>query len=265
VGAPIDPRVRERRQEVARAAGRRRRRRIAQALVAAVVLGGAGGLAQSPLLDVDRVEVRGAAHTPASDVTRAAGLDRGHRPMVTLDRRAVAARVEALPWVATARVERAWPSTVVVEVTERAAVATVPTTTGLALVDADGRVVAVATAAPAGVVAIAVPARPRTPGTRADAAVLKALEVVLALPQRLARQVRTVPVTGEGSAASVDLDLASGVRVLLGQPAQITDKLRAALAVLDAEKPPGGSLIDVRVPRSPTLRRPGGPAPRPAS
>ncbi|HVE94348.1 MAG TPA: FtsQ-type POTRA domain-containing protein [Acidimicrobiales bacterium] len=254
---PIDPRVRERRQEVARAAGRRRLRIVTRLLIASVVLAGTVALTQSPLLDVDRVQVNGVEQTSTRDVTRAAGLDRGRHPMLTLDRRRIATRVESLPWVASATVERSWPATVVVDVTERAAVATVPTKDGVALLDPDGRILALRSGAPSGVVAIAVQARPRTPGATVEPAVLKALDVVLALPQRLAREVRAVPVTGRGSALVVDLALTSGVTVRLGAPLMVSEKLRAALAVLDAEKPPTGSIVDVRVPRSPTLKRPG--------
>lgn len=259
VRTQIDPRVRERRQEVARAAGRRRLRVVTRLLAILVLVAGVLGVAQSPLLDVDRVEVRGAEQTSAAEVRRAAGLDRGRRPMLTLDRRRMAEAVEARPWIATAKVQRSWPSTVVVVVSERAPVATVPTKTGVALLDADGRVLALARAGPAGLVAITVPDRPRRPGSTVETTVRLALDVVLALPQRLAKDVRAVGATGTGRAVNLDLALTSDVTVRLGGPDQVTDKLRAALAVLDVEKPSAGSVVDVRVPRSPTLRPPAPP------
>lgn len=263
--ASIDPRVRERRQEVARAAGRRRLRIVTRVLAVVVLVAAVLGLVRSPLLDVDRVEVRGAERTSVGEVRRAARLDRAGSPMLTVDRRRIARAIEALPWIATAHVARSWPSTVVIEVAERTPVATVPAKEGVALVDADGRVLAVERVAPPGVVAIALPPRRRTPGSTVEPTALKALEVVLALPQRLLRDVRAVVTTGSDSAVAVDLDLASGVTVRLGVPADVTEKLRAALAVLDVEKPPAGSIVDVQVPRSPTLRRPAPSSARPIS
>jgi cell division protein FtsQ len=255
--ARIDPRVRARRTEVARAAGRRRLRILVRALVVVAVGAGAVALVRSPLLDVDAVRVEGAASTAEAAVAEVAGLTGSRTPMLTLDRRTLARRIETLPWVASASVHRDWPSTVLVRIVERVPVATIPVPNGVALVDADGRVLGTASTAPPGLVVINVVPRVRVPGTQVELTVQHALAVVVALPVRLADQVRGVSVSGEPSAVALALDLSSGVTVSLGSPGGVEEKLRAALAVLDAEKPPAGSVLDVRVPRSPTLKPPG--------
>lgn len=254
--APIDPRVRDRRREVARVAGRRRLRLLVSALVVVALAVGSVALVRSPLLDVDTIRLEGAEHTATASAASAAGLGRGRTPMLTLDRRTMARRVEALPWVASAKVGREWPSTVVIRVIERVPVATVPVPNGFALVDADARILGTTTTAPPGLVAIAVPARRRVPGTSVESSVRSALDVVIALPERLAATTRGVVITGVGANATFDLDLTTGVKVLLGPPQSLEEKLRAAVAVLDAEQPSGGAVLDVRVPRSPTLHRP---------
>src|SRR5205085_5328919 len=131
----VDPRVAKRRQDVARAAGRRRLRILLVVGGVVAFFGGLIGLALSPALDVDRVEVRGAGHTSLAAVLGATGLDaRGH-PMVTVDRFALAGKVERLPWVDTAAVTRRWPNVVRVTVVERAPLGVIGVPGGVALVD----------------------------------------------------------------------------------------------------------------------------------
>lgn len=122
----IDPRLRARRVAVARAQGRRRLR-IFLAGATVVCLAGAGWLAvQSPLLDVDRVAVRGAEHLSVAEVQRAAGVE--HRDALLLvDGGAVARRVERLPWAGEVKVGRSLPGTLVIRVAERRPVAWVRT------------------------------------------------------------------------------------------------------------------------------------------
>ncbi len=126
-----------------RTAGRRRLKRLtlALAVVAAVVL--ALAATRTPLLDVDHVRVTGVDGARAEAVLEAAAVA-SDQPLVSLDAGAVAARVEDLPWVASAQVSRSWPATVRVRVTERVVVAAVQVTEDhVALVDADGYVVAI--------------------------------------------------------------------------------------------------------------------------
>src|SRR5947208_556038 len=140
----VDPRVAKRRQAVTRARGRRRLR-VVVVFVAVVALGAAVvGLLQSPLLDVDRVDVTGAKETSVSAVLHVTGLsERGHA-MISVDRFALARRVERLPWVAKAEVTRKWPNVVRVRIVERVAIGAIAVPGGVALLDASGRVLSTA-------------------------------------------------------------------------------------------------------------------------
>src|SRR5258708_4327363 len=146
----IDPRIQQRRLEVQRAESRPRLMLPISGSVA-LALGLAGwGVLRSPMLAVHHVTVSGAGHTPDADVLRVAGLSRQPQ-MADLDLTHIDVAIEALPWVATARVARHWPDHVIVTVTERQPIAVVADTQGgWAQVDRTGRVLTVVPAPPAG-------------------------------------------------------------------------------------------------------------------
>ena len=148
----IDPRIRERRIEVKREAGRKRLRVLLGAIVAFVAVGTVYLTVESPLLDVDHVRVTGVQHLDSATVASAAGVQIG-APLLRVDTGAVAARVERLPWVASATVSRALPGTLRITVTERVPVAWVRRDDAhLALLAADGTAIAYTDAPPTGLV-----------------------------------------------------------------------------------------------------------------
>jgi cell division protein FtsQ len=126
-GPRIDPRIKERRTAVVRQAGRRRRRILLVAVVAVAVVVGAWFFLHTKVLAARVVTVVGSVHTPDAEIVAAAGLV-GHPPLIDVDTGAVAAKVEQLPWVATAAVSRDWPDGVRIVVTERTPVAAVSAT-----------------------------------------------------------------------------------------------------------------------------------------
>ncbi len=101
-GPPVDPRVRARWIAARRAEGRRRLRIVLSLVGVLVVLGAAYAVVASPLLDVDRVVVKGTVRTTLAQVETAGGVRRGDA-MVWLDAGAAARRIAALPWVRDAR------------------------------------------------------------------------------------------------------------------------------------------------------------------
>ncbi len=176
---PMDPRIRHRRALVRRAEGRRRLH-VVMAMAAVVLVAGAGvGVLYSPLLQVDTVSVTGATHTRAADVLRAGGLDA--RPqMINVQPARVAARLAALPWVASARVTRRWPSTIHVSLVERSVVAQIPVESPageapapgggrVALLDATGRVLTLGAEPVANLPVLVGESTPAAPGTSIDA------------------------------------------------------------------------------------------------
>jgi cell division protein FtsQ len=249
----MDPRIRRRRIEVRRAEGRRRLRLLLGAATTVVVVAGAWGTTRSPLLDVDRVRLSGLVHTDEASAWRAAGIEPG-RAMTDVDEEAAARRLEALPWIASARVRRRWPGAVDVTVRERQPVASVPAVAGPpVLVDASGRVLGPrdARVSPLPELQGAAPVGP--PGTRAGADVERLLQVAAALPEQLGPDVASVVAGADGS---VVLHLRrERVAVVLGPPDELATKLATVAAMLKAVDVRGAVALDVSVPTRPVLTR----------
>lgn len=250
----MDPRFRQRWIEARRQEGRRRFRVLVG--VTAVVVLGCGGWAAtgSVLLDLDRVVVEGAVHTPADDVRFASGLRRGE-PMLDIDEGAADRAVEALPWVREAVVHRQWPGQVRIRLTEREAVAVTPADGGaMALIDGTGRVLDWAAAAPPGLPVLAglPPAGP--PGTTLGADGVATLQVAVALPPELrSRTAGLAPAPGSGG--EVELRLNPEGMVRLGPPEDLDAKFTAIRAVLAEVDLRNLAVLDVRRPENPVLTR----------
>jgi cell division protein FtsQ len=247
----VDPRLRARRIAVARDAGRRRLHRlaIAGALLAVVLL--VAVVARSPLVAVRTVDIDGASRTNGDAVAQAIGGVSG-RPIYSVNTGAIQHRLEALPWVREARVERHWPRTLRITITERVAVAVAPAGDGsVRLLDAEGRVVDVAAAAPPGLVEVVGPVAPGAPGSSVDPAARGALQAAAALPASLMGKVVQAEWNDQGE---VRLGLVPRGRVLVGPPTQLTEKLLALDTLLANVDPATIGEIDVRAPEAPTLR-----------
>jgi cell division protein FtsQ len=247
----IDPRLRARRISVRRDEGRRRLRRLA-------VLGGAlavllVGLAavRSPLLDVDRIEVVGANHTPVDAVRTASGVRR-HAAMTDVDLSRARTGVAALPWVRSVGVTRHWPGTVRVTVTERTPVGTIAAAQGgYMLIDGDGRVLEPVAEPPPGLAVLDGVGTAGAPGTTLDASAGDALTVLKALPPSLAAQTAAVVISPSGPT----VQLVARGEIRLGSIDDLGAKLVAAQTVLDQVDLERLCAVDVRVPAAPTLTR----------
>jgi cell division protein FtsQ len=219
--------------------GERRRRwlrrggHLALALVPLLALGWT--LLLSGWFDVERVRVTGVQRLSADEVRAAAGVAPG-TPLAAVSPAEVSRAVERLRPVAEVSVQRSWPRTLVLEVTERIAVAGVAAGGGVRLLDAEAVAFAREAVLPAGVVRLEVdedaPVR-RT--TRA------ALDVHGSLPEALRAQVRGLRAR---SPSDVELLLEGGKTVVWGPPGSADTKAAAALALLPLE----GSVVDVSAP-----------------
>ncbi len=245
----MDPRLRQRRLDV-QVEHDRRRARLARVATALLVVGAAAyGALRSPLLAVKRPRVSGEVQTPAEAVLRAGGLT-GQPLMIDLSLGSSARAIERLPWIATARVRRSWPDTVIVTVTERVPVAVI----GGMFVDASGRVLSTAPGfAPLLAVRIdtgaSAPAPPGPGGTVAP--VYRAgVQVVTALPTALRPHVGVVFVRPDGT---VRLSLTGGASAVLGDSTALPQKFAAVLTLIDQVRI-GTGTIDVTVPSAPVLR-----------
>ena len=214
---PVDPRVRERWIAVRRAEGRRRLRFVVIGVVVVAALGAAWAVIASPFLDVDRIVVKGTTRMTSAELETAARIHRGDA-MVWLDGGAAVARIDALPWIRAAHVEREWPGTVTITVTERTAVGWVDTGAGPALVDGTGRVLERVSKAPTDL--------PQVVGPKIVPPVGATIEPVVGAQvagrlQGLARSgTRSITLSPSG----VVLGLVNGPEIRLGEPTAVMMK-----------------------------------------
>ncbi len=194
----------------------------------------------TPVLGVRTVQVSGTAALTPDQVRLAAEVPLG-TPMLRLDTDGIKSRVANLSRVATVAIDREWPSTILIEVTERKPAATFAGPGGVHLVDATGVDFATVAAAPAGLPTIAVPhVGPNDPATRAVFAVLAAM------PAQLRPQLATI---GAQTPGSVTFTLTTGKTVIWGD----TDDSAKKAAVLAALLTQRGKVYDVSAPDLPTI------------
>ncbi len=195
----------------------------------------------SPLLAARTIEVRGQAAVPEEQIRNFARVPKG-QPLLRVDTDAAARRVAALPRVAKARVQRVYPSTVRITVTERVAAVFFDTADGPHLMDADGVEFAIEPAPP-GVPRLQVD----TPG-RDDPATKAVLEVLRALPPQLRGQLKEAAAK---SISDIRLTLADD-RVVLWGSREHTDR-KASVAVPLLTQP--GKVYDVSSPDLPVVKQ----------
>jgi cell division protein FtsQ len=210
---------------------RARKRRLLSlrpVLIGVVLVGllvGAGWVVvASSLLAVHHVRVVGTSRLDPVQVEEAAKVPDNH-PLARLDTAAIRRRVEALPPVKSARVERTWPSTVTITVVERTAAAVVKRPgKPLALMDRTGVVFADVTAPPTGMSVLSL----ANPGPT-DLATSAALDVVESIPPAVRADVASVTAP---TPASVTLTLTSGLTVIWGDGSNSARKAQELGAVL---------------------------------
>ena len=252
----IDPRIRQRRVDIQRSRGRRRLHWILWALVAGAVVVGAVFVLHTPWFSARVVTVAGVhPHTTDAAIMAAAGLG-GHPPLISVDPGSTAARVEQLPYIATAQVHRHWPDGVEVTVTERVPVAVMAGPgSSWSVLDGAGRTLEVLPSRPAGLVALVEstglgPVHPGPVGADLPAGTSFGLTVCRTLPPAFAGQVVTVT---EATNATVTLALNSGITVLLGTDSDLRAKYEDVASIIAHAPLQGATVIDVSVPQSPTV------------
>ncbi len=253
---PIDPRIRQRRLAIQRSEGRRRLRWVIGLAVAFVVVVGGWALLHTGLFGARAITVTG-VHPETTDaaIVAAAGLEH-HPALISVDPGSAADRVDALPFIATARIERHWPDGVTVAVTERTPTATMAGPgSNWSVLDATGRTLEVTPTRPPGLLELVVDTTRGTPlppppvgGTLpvGDAG----LTVVRTLPKAFSAQVVSVRAAPDGT---VTLALNSGIEVVLGTDVELAVKYEDVAAIIAHASLRGATTIDVSVPQSPTV------------
>lgn len=243
----IDPKLMERRKEVAEDKARRNVGRLLRLMIAAAVIGALVWLALSPYLSVSEVRVAGVT---VSDTYRTLAVEDvvAGTPMILLRAGEVEKALERDPWISHADVDLEWPDTVMVHIDERVPAAWVETRGGWVRRAADG---------------VALPSPPSPDSSMAwiqlgkvkerSAAkapeVLGALEFVTALNPKL-REGALVRMERNGELwAQV-----AGYQVRLGRPIEMSEKALSLMALLDT-KPGRDSILILVAPTHPATAR----------
>lgn len=263
----VDNRLRQRYISVAKAAGRRRLHRLAIVVGIAVLALVGLLLVDSPLLDVDDISVSGATHTDEASLLAVAGISRGDA-LLTANLGAAERRIESLPWVADATVERSLPGTLGVTITERVPETIINPAPGTApggavLVDDTGRILQTGTVAELGPL-LPTGLQPVTIDIGAQSDVEATYEAGDMVPptareaSELAARVRDNPAGAVGSVVvgeQISLSLRQGGSVILGDMSDLDTKIEAFRTMVARVDLTCLDQIDLTVPTHPTLTR----------
>lgn len=221
--------------------GRFRRYGISLLVVLTLAAGGVA-LVRSPLFEVDGIEVSGMRMLSRNEVLAASGLRIGMN-VLSVDTSGVRQRLERIPLVASAKVERIYPSQVKIQVTERkpSAVAIVGGTAWL--IEARGALMTKVAAPPAGLPVVKVTAPPES------YALSEALRLWVALPA-WAKSKTSALTAPEPTLISA---LIGGTQVIFGSADDVLPKMQAVIAIFARAKTDRRrvSRIDVRAPHRP--------------
>ena len=248
-----DPRFRARRAAVRAERAATRRRWARRVLVGLTIVAAVYGVVRSPLLDVDDVVVRGADRTGPDAVAAAGGLTVGGA-LVDLREADSEARIEALPWVQSATVERSWWGTISVVLAERTPAAVAVDGERRMLVDTSGRVLAPAPVGDGATAELTVleGTEMADPGGQLGTRFADAMSVAAVLTPGVRSRVTAVRVEPDGT---LTLLLQNRATVRWGRADQIDAKLRSLTTILGQVDLVGLCTIDVRVPATVAVTR----------
>jgi cell division protein FtsQ len=246
----IEPRLRQRRIGVRRAASRKRLWWAALAAVVVLVAVGVLAVLGSSLFAVDTVSVSGNVYTDADELAAVVDELRG-TPVLLVDTDEVEEQLEAIPWVEAARVSTSFPDSASIEIRERTPVASMlGEDTRSRVLDADGRVLAVIEGQPVALVWISGEGTlDLAPGEFAPIGYSSAASLVTKLTPTIRSRVESMVVTPDGSDLVLVLTSPSGpveVRFgsAIGDNAQIEKLVRLERKLADVGDEPV-SVIDV--------------------
>ena len=218
---------------------RRRRLRLLVALLAVAAVGaGVWSVWFSPLFAVNSVTVVGLSpesEPVGADSVRASAAVSSGSPLVRVDTVGAQSRVAQLPWIESVQVYRSWPSAIVIEVVERTPVGVVEQGEARRGIDASGVVFD-----PPGGLWLTDPVI-----RGEEVALAEAVEVVVTLPEEIARRVRAVQAV---SPDDIRLQLGNDAIVRWGNADEAEFKAQVLMSLL----PRRAQAYDVSAPQLPT-------------
>jgi len=196
----IEPRIRQRRIGVNRAANRRRLKWLAIGTVVLIVVLGALSLLGSGLFAIDEVAVQGNVYTDQTRLDAVVEELEG-TPVLLADTEAAERELEAIPWVDDARVRAQLPGSATIEIRERTPVATMRGVDGLfRVLDPEGRVLDVIEGQPVAMVLISGPGTlDLIAGDFAPIGQASAASLVTKLTPTIRPRVESIQVTDDGA------------------------------------------------------------------
>lgn len=240
-------------EKTARRVRRTRLRRFLTICAIMVVITGSIAVYVSPVLRVQKVEVTGTAGVSAEEVKSLARLD--GQSMMRLDLAAAERRVESIPMVQSVKLERGWPQTVRIVVTERSPWAFWVIGENRYVIDNEG--VVLPGSAPienAPVISdVSGPAR-LSPGDHVDRdAVMLSQLLLQQVPQALAMNVASLEYSPQkGLTLTTDADY----RVVIGDSQNVDYKLAVWRAIEDklGREAMAGHVLDLRFEDRPSFQ-----------
>lgn len=193
-------------------------------------------LYQSKWFLTETVTIQGVSRLTVEQLAAVAAVPVGE-PLASQDLTGISERLTALPELKTVLVERGWPTTLLITVTERVPVAVAATAGGFNLIDNEGKNSGVVAEPPAGLLVIS--ATPDSP------AMQSAISVVAALPAEW--QVTGLAATSQDN---VVVNLASGAVISFGSGTEAEQKVKVASALLAQNY----LTINVSAPDAPSAR-----------
>lgn len=244
--ARMEPRLRERRLAVKRSASRKRLKWAAIAIVAVSLL--VGGLAAlgSSWFEITAIDVEGAVYSQGDELDAVVDFLDGAN-VLRVDTHRAEEMLEAIPWVADARVTTDFPHGATIEVRERKPMITYQGGDGrYRVLDAEGRVLDVLAGRPVDFLDLVVQGPPDLqPGQLAPAGYRAAAALVSALTPQMRQRATSVSANQEATELSLMLD--GEIEVSFGAAEDLLDKLVRLQTILtdpDPQRTPT-ELIDV--------------------
>lgn len=242
-------------------AGRRRARGALPAIVAVGLGLLAWAVATSPIFAIEQVLVRGNLVLSSDRVIRLSSVEAGDN-LLFLSSEDVAARLGANPWIAGVELERSFPATLVVRITERRPVAWIETPDDRLPVAGDGTVLDPRDGVPRRLPSVGSVPVQLSPGGSVPGRP-EALRVAASLTPELSARVAGIVVEGE----ELVLRLRPRGRVLYGTASAMARKNLSLAGALEwaRERRVSVAYIDVRVPERPALKPVGEASPTPVA
>lgn len=227
--------------------------RLLFAVAVVSLVSGSIGLYFSPLLRVQDVDVTGANVVPVQEVLDLVDLESDS--MLRVDTAEIAASVNALPMVLRASVERDWPQTIRIDITERSPWGFWKSGDNLYVIDGEGFVLTGVLPGEGALTIEAVDdATELSPGDRVDGdAVFLTQALLQEVPNTVSASVTAIEFSAE---LGLSIETNAGYHVIIGDSQNFDYKLAVWKALEGQLGPDGmsGQVLDLRFGDKPSLQ-----------